>query len=389
MDSPKDVTVRVVAEEVNPLAPAQLSKEPVGDGLSSDLVTELKEPCAWTGFGVKPFENVPGMIELFDASSAYELGSARLAALKSSDESGGFNALLKGIKRKGGGRALKCLNADWPRALDALQLDFPNFAEVIDFLRGQFSLTSGDSKVLSFDPCLLDGPPGVGKSYFAEELGRLLGVPFIAMRMENAQSNGQLVGSDEFWANSKPGAVFNALVQGDVANPLFFLDELDKAAGDERYNPISGLYSLLEEGTAKSFADLSWPWLEMDAGHINWIFATNLASVLPEPIRSRVRIFSIPSPTPEQSQRIALKLFRQLQRDIPVAKEIRLTWEAVKLISSGSPRAMKKQLREAIGRAVYEKRRRIDAGDLSRASAAPSKRSIGFVLPSTGGGHHG
>ena len=223
MDSPGDVNVRVVAQEV--------SADPAPQNLETPADNSEKNSSRWTGSGVRPFENLPGTIELFDASAAYEMGSARLAALKSSDESSGFNALLKRIKRNGGGRVLKCLDAEWTKALDVLQSDFPNFAEVIDYLRGQFSLTSGDSEALSFDPILLDGPPGVGKSYFAEELGRRLEVPLRAMRMENAQSNGQLVGSDEFWSNSKPGAVFDALIHGDIANPLFFLDELDKAAG--------------------------------------------------------------------------------------------------------------------------------------------------------------
>jgi ATP-dependent Lon protease len=298
---------------------------------------------------------------------------------KGSEDNVAMHALLKLLDSKGEVRALKCLPKAWHEILEKLESDFPNFVEVIDYLRGQFSLSGSDASVISFDSFLLDGPPGVGKSYFAEELGRRLEVPFRAIRMENAQSNAQLVGSDEFWSSSRAGVIFDTLVQGDVANPLFFLDEIEKAAGDKRFNPISGLYSLLERGTAKSFADLAWPWLELDASHVNWMLASNEAWRLPEPIRSRVRVFSIPPPTAEQSRRIALRMFRQLQREIPVAKEMRLTCAAVKLIGALPPRIIKKRLKEAVGGAAYEKRRRIDSNDIERTDSQKAKGSIGFV----------
>jgi ATP-dependent Lon protease len=288
-------------------------------------------------------------------------------------------ALLALISKKGAVRSLRCLPEAWREILDKLQSDFPNFAEVVDYLRGQFSLGDPGEPIVTFDPFLLDGPPGVGKSFFAEELGRRLDVPCKAIRMENAQSNARLVGSDEFWSNSKPGAIFDTLMQGDIANPLFFLDEVEKAAGASRYDPISGLYSLLERATAKSFVDLSWPWLELDASHVNWILASNEVGRLPEPIRSRIRIFSIPAPTSAQGQRIVVKMFRQLQREISIAKDIRLTWGAVRVLSGYPPRTIKKRLREAIGRAAYEQRRHIREQDLRDMETQRPKRSIGFV----------
>jgi ATP-dependent Lon protease len=52
-----------------------------------------------------------------------------------------------------------------------------------------------------------------------------------------------------------PGKVFDTFLNGDYANPVIVVDEIDKASGDGQYDPLGALYELLEIETATRFVD--------------------------------------------------------------------------------------------------------------------------------------
>ena len=64
-----------------------------------------------------------------------------------------------------------------------------------------------------------------------------------------------LSGASSQWKGAKPGKVFEALVDGEYANPVIVVDEIDKASSDAQYDPLGALYSLLEHDTAQNFTD--------------------------------------------------------------------------------------------------------------------------------------
>ena len=139
-----------------------------------------------------------------------------------------------------------------------------------------------------------------------------MGVSFKVVRMENQQAGAGLVGTADFWSNSKPGTVFNVLTGGDCGNPVLVIDEVDKAANDSQYNPINGLYALLEPSSARSFNDESFPDVVIDASKVTWILTTNDHRLIPEPILSRVRVFDIPNPDQLQSAMVAKRIYQLL-----------------------------------------------------------------------------
>ena len=69
---------------------------------------------------------------------------------------------------------------------------------------------------------------------------------------------------------ARPGKVFEALVEGEYANPVIVVDEIDKASGDAQYDPLGALYSLLEHDTAQSFTD-EFAEVAIDASQVIWI----------------------------------------------------------------------------------------------------------------------
>ena len=142
---------------------------------------------------------------------------------------------------------------------------------------------NGDPAPVVLPPVLLDGPSGVGKTVFVKELAKLWKTGFEAIDMASAQTNAALCGLDHSYVTSRPGALFTSLVlEGETANPVIFLDELEKARGDERYNCHNALLNLLQKHSAEKFKDLSLPGLPINASHVLWIANKRISFMINE-----------------------------------------------------------------------------------------------------------
>ena len=109
-----------------------------------------------------------------------------------------------------------------------LRDQFPNFTEVLDFVWKR-ALLAGIVAGAEFGlpPLLLDGPPGCGKTAFAERLARWLQVPISRVDMSNLNASFTITGLDAGYSTGNPGVIWH-LLQGDCLSPVVLLDELDK-----------------------------------------------------------------------------------------------------------------------------------------------------------------
>src|SRR3546814_16611555 len=110
----------------------------------------------------------------------------------------------------------------------------------------------------SSDVCSSD-LPGTGKTRFAQRLSELLGTPSTVINMAGMHDVNVLKGVSRGWAGNRPSRIVEFIQQASVANPLFILDEVDKAQvgsfvnGGKRHD---ALLELVESGNATRYTDI-------------------------------------------------------------------------------------------------------------------------------------
>lgn len=320
-------------------------------------------------------------LQVYSRDDVASAGAA-IDEINDSDSRSRTKALLKKLIERGEWREYTTAEPGWRGALRLLSDNHPNFSKYIKFVAGQYALAErgGTHAQVYIPPSLFVGPPGIGKSYFAERFAAALAAPLHTFRMESAQSSGPLGGSDEFWSNTRQGKVFDALVNGQVADPIFFVDELDKNTTD-RFDPTGPLLTLLETDTARVFCDSSVPKIKLDASHIRWICAANDLDKISPPLLSRLRVFEIEPPTYEESvemcRRMADRLRKSQGRGLA---DIEIDEDVFFALAELSPREAQRALREAFGNALFDGREVVRLRDLDGiGNVSKSKKRMGFV----------
>jgi ATP-dependent Lon protease len=233
------------------------------------------------------------------------------------------------------------------------------------------------NEAVAFTPILLLGEPGIGKTYFAKCLAQALATGYEFVSMNSLTAGWILSGSSSQWNHAKPGKVAQALVGGDYANPLIVLDEVDKAGGDARYDPMGALYGLLEKDTARRFKD-EFVDVDIDASHILWLSTANDARAMPEPILNRMNVFTVPRPDLDEAFGIACTLYREIVAEHHWGFPPEPPAEVIERLAALPPRDMRKLLLAAFGNAKLDRRDVLLPRDLDCARSGRGKPKMGF-----------
>lgn len=313
-------------------------------------------------------------IPLADYKEIYSVAEVDRAIEDHPSSSESLMALYEKMKKAGGARYI--IKPSSTKGLDALYEASPNFDDVLDDLKKFMTLAISANEPVSFTPILLLGEPGLGKTHFAKSVARLLGTGFEFVSMSSLTAGWVLSGASSQWSNAKPGKVAQSLVNGDFANPLIALDEVDKAGGDSRYDPMGALYSLLEKDTAAHFKD-EFIDVDLDASHIMWIATANDENAIPEPILNRMNVYVIERPSFDGSIKIARALYKEILAAHHWGFEPEPTDDVLEKLAEIPPRDMRKLLVDAFGNAKLDKRDHLLVKDLDTARLRKKTR-IGF-----------
>jgi ATP-dependent Lon protease len=314
-----------------------------------------------------PLADLQSIYSVADVGRARDDGAAR--------RNEGLKSWYDRMCELGGSRYI--IKPSTASAVDDLYDASPNFARVVDDLRKFLALAVAGNEAVQFTPMLLLGEPGLGKTYFAKKLAQALSTGFEFVSMSSLTAGWVLTGASAQWHNARPGKVAQTLIEGEYANPVVVLDEVDKAGGDARYDPLGALYSLLEPDTAAHFKD-EFIDVDMDASHILWVATANDESVIPEPILNRMNVYSIDRPDADGSRRIALAVYRDIvdAHNWPFPAEP--SESVIDRLASVPPRDMRKLLLDAFGTAQLANREYLVPEDIDAKKLCGRRARVGF-----------
>jgi ATP-dependent Lon protease len=261
--------------------------------------------------------------------------------------------------------------------MDTLFDELPNFTEVLEDIRKHVALCIDSNDGVEVPPMLLLGEPGIGKTHFARKIAQLLGTGFGFVPMSSLTAGWVLSGASSQWKNAKPGKVFDTLVNGDYANPVIVVDEIDKASADGQYDPLGALYELLEAETAIRFVD-EFVELPIDASGAVWLATANDVGRIPEPLLSRLAVYEIEPPDAEGAARIARTIYAEIRGSHDWGKQFpeALSPSALDKLASLPPREMRRAIQSAFGNAKIAGRSEVGADDIHDGRSR--KARIGF-----------
>lgn len=189
----------------------------------------------------------------------------------------------------------------------ALHSEMPWMAPATEVVwHGLRASARAGSPGLRFDPLVLVGSPGIGKSFWARRLAHHLEVPTISIDATGEPAAFSLVGAQRGWSSAAPGKLIQTVLRERHAGPIAIIDEVEKSGNVQssqgsRHTLTDALLPLLERMTAQTW-ECPYYQIRVDMSWANWVMTANSRWGLPAPLLSRCVVLDLPDLTGSQLQ---------------------------------------------------------------------------------------
>lgn len=268
-----------------------------------------------------------GMNKEAMAKAMAELGKLKMMPPMSAEATVSRNYLdwLIAVPWKKKSKVIKDLN----KAEAVLEHDHYGLEKVKERIIEYLAVQQRAKKVKGPILCLV-GPPGVGKTSLGESIARATGRTFIRMSLGGIRDEAEIRGHRRTYIGSMPGKILQKMAKGEVKNPLFMLDEVDKMAMDFRGDPASALLEVLDPEQNHAFND---HYMEVDYDLSDVMFvATSNSMNIPAPLLDRMEVLRLPGYTEQEKCNIATRYLvpKQIKQSGMTSDEIVITEGAVR-----------------------------------------------------------
>lgn len=203
-----------------------------------------------------------------------------------------------------------------------LEREFPWMTPAIEFIRLHMQLRRATGVPwFHIPPLLLVGPPGVGKTRFAQRAASLVGTGYAEMSAAGSGDNRMLQGTARGWSSTQPALPLIVMRQSGAANPFIVVDEIDKVARSSHNGNIQAtLLTLLENESAKNWYDECLLG-RADLSQVSWILTANELTPLPDPLRSRLAVVQVGLPRPGDFDALLFGIRMDIAKELQVSLE--------------------------------------------------------------------
>ncbi|PYL73458.1 MAG: endopeptidase La [Verrucomicrobia bacterium] len=220
--------------------------------------------------------------------------------------------------------------------------------------------------------CFL-GPPGVGKTSLGQSIADALGRKFVRMSLGGIRDEAEIRGHRRTYIASMPGRIIQELRRAGTRNPVMMLDEVDKIGADFRGDPASALLEVLDPRQNNTFSDryLDVPF---DLSQVLFIATANYIDGVPEPLRDRMEVISLPGYTEREKLEIAKRYLVRRQLEENGLKPEQCEWQDdafLRIINDYTHKAGVRELERQIGAVCRAVAAQVARGKTERVTVTP------------------
>jgi len=265
-------------------------------------------------------------------------------------------------------------NLDLDQAQQVLDRDHYDLEKVkrrlIEYLAVRKLNPQGHGPIL----CFL-GPPGVGKTSLGQSIADALGRKFVRMSLGGIRDEAEIRGHRRTYIASMPGRIIQELRRAGTRNPVMMLDEIDKIGADFRGDPASALLEVLDPRQNNTFSDhyLDVPF---DLSQVLFIATANYMDAVPEPLRDRMEVISLPGYTEREKLEIAKRYLVRRQLEENGLKPEQCEWQDEafrRIINDYTHEAGVRELERQIGAVCRAVAAQVARGKAERVIVTPEK----------------
>ncbi|XQW86273.1 AAA family ATPase [Thalassotalea piscium] len=262
--------------------------------------------------------------------------------------------IVQEVLNKGNEKKVLIADEKMMISFEQMYMLFPNFHNVISEVHASLKLSLYAGLPIEFPIINLNGPPGIGKTYFVKTLCKVLGLDFHDASIATMTGKQDLIGGSSQFKSASIGEIAKALlIKTDTFQPIVLLDELCLAKNEGEYSIVPSLLSLFDYEQKKCVKERYLD-LDMDCSGILFFTTTNNIENLLPAVKSRLTNFNILPPNPDEMYDVCNEIYRSFLTEKKINKLFveGLNLEVTPLLRTMTPRDAKTTIISGIKRAL-------------------------------------